>query len=120
MKAYELKALLATLDDSAEVSIVLQERESRWQSIPKGPSEANFDVCCRCNHEAAIVLCANAFGFPGIGAGNRIEDLESENEELEQQLDDLKEKTKDLLHCCVRTGDDTRTDRAMDALEKIL
>ncbi len=35
MKAYELKALLATLDDSAEVSIVM-----------KGPSEPSPTLQC--------------------------------------------------------------------------
>ncbi len=119
MKAYELKAILATLDDSAEVSIVLSERESKYQTIPIGEAEENFDVCCRCNHEAALVLPLNAFGAR-LSSIAEVDDLHEEINDLERELNELKEKTKDLLACCVRTGDDTRTDRAMDALEKIL
>lgn len=85
MKAYELKALLASLDDSAEISIELSGMDNAvtgefWAETSGGFSPRS---CCLAVRPEALQIDPEA---------------KSEIEHLEQRLDDLKEAAGRLIN----------------------
>lgn len=99
MKAYELKALLSTLDDSAEVSIELEvdRRDSRHSGY--GPWTTEFDLLMPCGvapRQATLKVSPEALKVVPH-ALERIEELEKERDDTQREYQDLKVKVQDLL-----------------------
>ncbi len=94
MKAYELKALLATLDDSAEVSIELNTSEGdTWSATPWFGVESS----CGCAPRSAT-LFVNAEYLKVIpNAQERIEELEQERDDLKAEFQIVKNQATDLI-----------------------
>lgn len=87
MKAYELKARLSPLDDGAEVSIEVEH--PRHEIISR---QFSVETPCGCHplRASIYIRSSDLQVVPEIDAKERIE-------ELEQQLDDLKDKARRLL-----------------------
>lgn len=88
MKAYELKALLATLDDSAEVSIELEGQDTGQDDhyTDRFTVKAHCGIAPRRAYLSALPQDLKV-----------IPNAQERIEELEQQIDDLKDKARRVL-----------------------